>query len=291
MQHYRRQAAKKWPRRVTFTLIAVAILLSAIASIDWSGEYSGFFMLGILGAITANATGAGGGVVFVPSFRLLGLPSDVIIATSFAIQSCGMAVGSLSWLWFYRRQNSLLQLAHVLKVSVPFSILGLWLVQYMPIQSATSVDNIFNVFSAIFGVVVLCHCMLVKPCTYQNERHKLLQGEQVTIAVCSFLGGMITAWISVGVGEILAVVLLLQGFSIMFSVAAGVIVSCLTVWAGLPYFLSGTAIHVDILMFAIPGAVVGAFLARFIAQALGAKPLKLFLGSWILFVGLYGLLN
>lgn len=291
MQQYRWQIVKSWPRLVTFTLIAAVMIIAAIASFDWSGEYSGFFVLGILGAITANATGAGGGVVFVPSFRLLGLPSDVIIATSFAIQSCGMAVGSFSWLWFYRRQNSLSQLAHVLKVSVPFSILGLWLVQYAPIQAATSVDNIFNIFSSIFGVVVLCHCVLVKQCTYKNERHKLQQGEQAIVAICSFLGGIITAWISVGVGEILAVVLLLQGFSIMFSVAAGVIVSCLTVWAGLPYFWSGTAIHVDILMFAIPGAIVGAFLARFIAQALGAKPLKFFLGSWIFFVGFYGLLN
>lgn len=291
MQQYRWQIRKMWPRIIVGALLSIIVLSIVIETFDWTSEYSSFFILGILGAITANATGAGGGVVFVPSFRLLGLPSDVIIATSFAIQSCGMAVGSISWLWFYRKQNSLFQLLRVLKVSVPFSILGLWLVQYVPISAVTSVDNIFNVFSLIFGVVVLCHCILVKQCSYQNERNKLLKGEQVTIAVCSFLGGMITAWISVGVGEVLAVVLLLQGFSIMFSVAAGVIVSCLTVWAGLPYFLSGSAVDIDILMFSIPGAIVGAFMARFIAQAIGAKPLKFFLGSWIFFVGLYGLLS
>lgn len=291
MQQYRWQIRKMWPKIIVGTLLSIIVLSIVIETFDWTSEYSSFFILGILGAITANATGAGGGVVFVPSFRLLGLPSDVIIATSFAIQSCGMAVGSISWLWFYRKQNSLFQLLRVLKVSVPFSILGLWLVQYVPISAVTSVDNIFNVFSLIFGVVVLCHCILVKQCSYQNERNKLLKGEQVTIAVCSFLGGMITAWISVGVGEVLAVLLLLQGFSIMFSVAAGVIVSCLTVWAGLPYFLSGSAVDIDILMFAIPGAIVGAFMARFIAQAIGAKPLKFFLGSWIFFVGLYGLLS
>ena len=58
----------------------------------------------------------------------------------------------------------------------------------------------------IFGVVVLCHCVLVKQCTYKNERHKLQQGEQAIVAICSFLGGIITAWISIGVGEILEII-------------------------------------------------------------------------------------
>lgn len=285
---------KTWSTLIVLGLMLTLGLAFVIASFDWSDEYSVFFFLGILGAITANATGAGGGVVFVPSFRLLGLPSDVIIATSFAIQSCGMAVGSISWLLFFNKKNnsngSLSLLTHVLLVSVPFSILGLLVVQYTPIPSLTSVDGIFNIFSLIFGVVVLGHCLLLRQNTDENERSRLLLYEKATVAVGCFLGGVVTAWISVGVGEILAVILLLQGFTIMFSVAAGVIVSCLTVWAGLPYFLLGTVIHNEILLFAIPGAITGAFLARFIAQLLGAKPLKFFLGSWILFVGLHGLL-
>ena len=94
--------------------------------------------------------------------------------------------------------------------------------------------------------------------------------------------------LSVGVGEILAVILLLRGFSVMFSVAAGVMVSACTVLAGVPFFIYHQLISFDVLIYAAPGALIGGLVARHIAQALGAKKLKLFLGGWILLVGLIG---
>ncbi len=59
-------------------------------------------IVGILGAIIANASGTGGGVVFIPVFSLLsadaslGLTSTGILAASFLIQSFGMSMGSLT---------------------------------------------------------------------------------------------------------------------------------------------------------------------------------------------------
>mgnify|MGYP001800979368 CR=1 FL=1 len=71
-----------------------------------------FFPVGIMGAIIANATGTGGGVVFVPIFTALQdgtipIPDAVLqiatlkpeesVAVSFTIQCFGMSVGALTW--------------------------------------------------------------------------------------------------------------------------------------------------------------------------------------------------
>ncbi|KGJ89829.1 sulfite exporter TauE/SafE family protein [Thalassotalea sp. ND16A] len=257
-------------------------------------EYGAFFFLGVGGAITANSTGAGGGVVFVPFFDALGMNIDEVIATSFAIQCFGMTVGSISWLLFFNgkseqkieRVNLLYQ---ALACSIPFSIFGIYTVQYLPVHPIASINLIFSIFSLVFGVVVLYHCVYLGKRSTHRGVMLLNKAETLFIAITSLIGGVITAWISVGIGEILAVVLLLRGFSVMFSVAAGVIASSISVIAGIPYFINESLINTDVLLFAAPGAIIGALLARYVALALGAKKLKFFLGSWILLVGIAGL--
>ncbi|MBX2849776.1 MAG: TSUP family transporter, partial [Acidiferrobacterales bacterium] len=70
--------------------------------LDFSYWY--FFILALFGAIVANATGAGGGVVFVPAFSILGIADQSIIATSFAIQCFGMTAGMIAWRGFAKQQ-------------------------------------------------------------------------------------------------------------------------------------------------------------------------------------------
>lgn len=277
-------------------LIIWLIFLSQQAELQQLlSEFSGFLFLGVVGAIAANSTGAGGGIVFVPSFQALGMEVPQVIATSFAIQCFGMSVGSASWLSFFHSKKSTNTektglLYQVLIYSMPFSILGLWLVQYTNIALNLSIPLIFSVFSLIFGFVVLYHrfCFGVK--STHRDATKLSTAEIVLITAVSFVGGIITAWISVGIGEILAVVLMLRGFSVMFAIACGVIVSAVTVIAGLPYYIDLQLINTDILLFAAPGAMVGGFIARYIAQALGAKKLKLLFALWILSVGFVGII-
>ncbi|NMP17091.1 sulfite exporter TauE/SafE family protein [Thalassotalea sp. Y01] len=280
---------------MVFIAIWATLLLMQSDTLALIGEYFGFFFLGIGGAIAANSTGAGGGVVFVPSFDALGMQINEVIGTSFAIQCFGMTMGSLSWLVFFHgkseqkieRVNLLYQ---ALSASLPFSIIGIYLVQYLPIQPVASIHLIFSVFSLVFGVIVLYHCVyLGKRSTHRGVK-TLTKGEIALIAMSSLVGGIITAWISVGVGEILAVILLLRGFSVMFSVAAGVIVSALSVISGIAYFINLQLINTEVLIFAAPGAIVGAFVARYLALWLGAQKLKMFLGSWILLVGILGIL-
>jgi len=58
-------------------------------------------LLGVVGAVFANLSGAGGGVVFIPVFSELGLTESQSVATSFAIQSFGMTAGAITWSLYY----------------------------------------------------------------------------------------------------------------------------------------------------------------------------------------------
>ena len=52
--------------RIILLFVWCAIYFSQAHPITLLQQYGGFTFLGLLGAIFANATGAGGGVVFVP---------------------------------------------------------------------------------------------------------------------------------------------------------------------------------------------------------------------------------
>ncbi|QDP02525.1 sulfite exporter TauE/SafE family protein [Thalassotalea sp. PS06] len=287
-----------------FALLSVWLicLMSFESPLETIKEYFGFLFLGIGGAIAANSTGAGGGIVFVPSFSALGMEIEQVIATSVAIQCFGMTVGSLTWLYWFHRKNtvsndqttiaaapeSLSLIFRALLYCAPASILGMWLVQYLPLPPIGDVNLIFSIFSLVFGVLVLAQVVMIGDKVRHTEQ-SFSNANVVLLVIASLIGGIITAWISVGVGEIIAVVLLLLGFSVMYSVAVGVVVSAITVIAGIADFALQGLVVSEVLLFAAPGAMIGGFIARFIAQALGGMRLKIFLGSWILLVGIAGI--
>ena len=104
---------------LAITIISLCMFWAALFSsqnnpLQLASDFFGFFFLGIGGAIAANSTGAGGGVVFVPSFDALGMAIDEVIATSFAIQCFGMSVGSISWLIFFNGKAEKVETADLL---------------------------------------------------------------------------------------------------------------------------------------------------------------------------------
>ena len=89
----------------------LGLLLSQPTPFQLIKEFGLFSGLGVIGAIFANATGAGGGVVFVPFFNYLSFSPQSVVATSFAIQCCGMTAGALTWAHYYKKQHSSLNYA------------------------------------------------------------------------------------------------------------------------------------------------------------------------------------
>ena len=255
-------------------------------------EYGGFSLLGVVGAIFANATGAGGGVIFVPFFNQLAFTPGTTVATSFAIQCCGMTAGALTWWTYYaktkRQEKDWSEIGWSLKLTVPFSILGIWAAQYVQfttggVTDAESLHVNFGIFSILLAISIFATIPKLKKQKFEQQIKRL---DIALLPIIAFAGGVVTAWLSIGVGELIAVYLIIRGFNVAFSIAVAVILSAFSVWAGVLYHVMVTdSVYWPVVMFAGAGAIVGGMLAKHLVLYFSATHLKVFFASWVLLLG------
>ena len=265
-------------------------------------EYGGFLFLGIVGAIFANATGAGGGVVFVPFFNQLSLSNEAIVATSFAIQCFGMTAGAVTWYKHYCGLQSRLHfdpqpakqwqsLGKGLLASVPFSICGIFLAQYLLYDYTKHIQTGLAFYFGLFSIALaFCIYGSIPLMRRQSSSSTLLTFDFVLLALISLVGGVITAWLSIGVGELVAVYLILRGFNTSFAIALAVILTAFTVQAAIIYHLViSNAIYWQIVLYAGAGAILGGVIAKHLVLYFSPTKLKIFFATWVLVMGLAGL--
>lgn len=263
-------------------------------------SYAGFLFLGVVGAVFANATGAGGGVVFVPFFNHLGYSPGAIVATSFAIQCCGMTAGAVTWWRFYKDQCQKAAawqgLVVGLALTIPPSLCGIWLAQFGPVITPTlgalkgNIDQLhlgFGIFSILLALAIFASVPLLKRTVFTSHFSHF---DLVALPLVAFVGGAVTAWLSVGVGELVAVYLIMRGFSVTMSIALAVILSAASVWGAIGYhvFVSHAVIW-QVVLFAGAGAIIGGILAKRVVLAFSPTRLKIFFGSWVFIMGVSGL--
>lgn len=269
------------------SLWALLLLSSSHALIDLV-DYASFSLLGTLGAIFANSTGAGGGVVFIPMFAKLNFSEQQSVATSFAIQCFGMTAGAVTWWHHYKTEKTELRLwqgfKRIIAVTTLAAMLGLLSVFYYEFKSPASLHISFSYFSLLLGLFIIITIYLLKS---HRERSELYFIDYIAIIIIGLFGGAVTAWLSVGVGELLVIYLLLRRFDINMAVAAAVIVSAFTVWSAITQVSS--EVYFQVVMFAGPGAVLGGIFAKTLVTHLSATKLKLFFACWLLISGTAGL--
>ena len=155
-----------WWTRLGFYLAAAVMLVTL--GFSGSGEKGPpfadaadhwyFFLIGVLAATVANSTGAGGGIVFLPVFTLLGLSVTESLATSFAIQCFGMTAGGLSWLQHLRQgakadeQSGSFRL--ILLVGAMSALVGLRMAQELVPEPGWDIEWFFSLFSLLVGVII-----------------------------------------------------------------------------------------------------------------------------------------
>lgn len=288
------------PFKILLLVLWVAVIFSQSTPLILIAENSLFSLLGIIGAIFANATGAGGGVVFVPFFNHLQFSPQSVVATSFAIQCCGMTAGAITW-WRYKRchhqtDSQWRALPTSLMLSVPASLCGVWLAQFGP-ETFTALSPFkggieqihlgFGAFSILLAVAIFASIPFLKRVALKQDAEQL---DILALPFVSFFGGIVTAWLSVGVGELVAVYLIIRGFNVTMAIAAAVILSAFTVWGAVTYHVLVThAVVWDVVIFAGAGAIIGGMLAKFVVLAFSPQKLKLFFGTWVLLLGVSGL--
>ena len=256
---------------------------------DFSYWY--FFLLALFGAVVANSTGAGGGVVFVPAFNMLGLSPETIIATSFGIQCFGMTAGTLAWHRHARAQQQESEPLvwshywnHIGWFAVP-SMIGVAIGQYgvMP-ETPAEVKQLFRWFSIAFSISIFITTFYIVK--YQSS--KSLPVPVTPLIRCGFvvvglIGGVVTAWLSIGVGELIAVMLILMRYPVRMAVGVAVSVSAISVWVGIQKYLwLEPTIDLNVLMFAGPAALIGGTLAKRVVAYFSPVQLKMFIATWIL---------
>lgn len=160
-------------------------------------EYWPLFFVGVIGAIIGNLTAIGGGLVFVP-FTMLVYDIDAVTSLKLAIacQAFGMTSGTIAW---WRRNKVPKQTFLSL---IPAIIIGCLIGGIVLPVDASLVKGLFGPVSVAIGLCTLA--MLFYPLT--NTHVKATPGLHVTSAA----GGVLTAWVAIGIGEAIAAFLMIR---------------------------------------------------------------------------------
>lgn len=273
---------------VPFSLLWLVLLFKAYQPFNDLFDFWLFSFLGMIGAIFANSTGAGGGVIFIPMFAQLNFTEQQSIATSFAIQCFGMTAGAVTWCHHYHSQKRNLRLwqgfKRIISVTSISAIIALTGIFVFQTPSPTSLHVSFNWFSLLLGLFIILTVYLLKP---HRERSQIYLYDYLALVLIGFLGGAITAWLSVGVGELLVIYLILRRFDINMAVAAAVVVSARSVWGAISHVHQ--SVYWQVLVFAGPSAVLGGIFAKTLVTHMSATRLKLFFAVWLLITGSIGI--
>lgn len=258
--------------------------------------------IGVLGAVIANTSGTGGGVVFVPVFNALREHGIMtfdplrVTAASMAIQCFGMTMGGLRWTDRLLHQPVLAASSREVRVRsrdfamVIFAVLALSLPAMLAMQRLTTVDGQlillgYKIFSIFLGLA-----LIITTWTINHNRPERARLEKVDIFILLLIaipGGALTALFSVGVGELVALYLFIRHYPVLLCTGTACVISSVSVLVGIIWHIEVGTISWEIVLLAGPGAVLGGFLARPIALWLGARKLKTLDGTWIVLSAVY----
>jgi uncharacterized membrane protein YfcA len=258
--------------------------------------------VGVIGAIIANTSGTGGGVVFVPVFNALRehgvmtLDPLRITAASMAIQSFGMTMGALRWTDRLLHQPVLdpdVLEAHVRPRDFAL-VCGMVLMLSLPSMLAMQRLTTFDPHAVLMGYkgfsILLGLALIGATWTVNRKRPERARLEPIDVAVLLMLaipGGAITAMFSVGIGELVALYLFIRHYPVLLCTGAACVISSASVISGSIWHFSHGNIPWEVVLLAAPGAALGGFLARPIALWLGARRLKTLDGAWIVLSACY----
>jgi uncharacterized membrane protein YfcA len=219
-----------------------------------------FILVGFCGAILGNISAVGGGIVFIPviTFVFRMGPVDAL-KIALASQAFGMTSGAIGWI-----QKRIVPL-RALKLTVPGLLLGSAVGSLVFHPSALLVKCLFGPVSIFLGLLMLVLAKDENKSAIRAEIPANAAGPMFAIAV---LGGLITSWIAIGEGELVAALLiLLYGVNVTACIGLGVVLlSINSIFLTLihQFFLGG--IPWDVAAFTSLGCVFGARLAPYLSR-------------------------
>jgi uncharacterized membrane protein YfcA len=238
---------------VVVLLVAFLVLVSTIDDpIELLRQNWFITPIAFLAAAFANATAIGGGFLFIPLFIFVyGLTPLVALKLSLATQAFGMTSGAIGWSRQFIDPVALLVGGLASLAGVAFGTLVL-------LAPSEMIKPAFGWSSFLIFVALLLELRFGSGA--QNQRISQLDWRLYGYAIVAFIGGLVTAWTAIGVGEFVAIYLLfVYGIRIEVSIATGVAILALDSILGLALhgYLGG--VPWDLLLFTAPGVLLGGY--------------------------------
>lgn len=227
-----------------------------------------FIPVGFCGAILGNISAVGGGIVFIPVIMFVfHLPPVTALKIALASQSWGMTSGAVGWI-----QKKVVPL-RALKLTVPGLLLGSSISSLVIHPSALLVKLFFGPVSILLGALTIVLSRKAKKIVARTE---IPANAAIPLFIVSFIGGVITGWIAIGEGELVAALLMLvYGVDVVICIGLGVLllsINSIFLTALHHFFLGG--IPWNIAAFTGLGCVFGARLAPYLSRRSNPMVLK-----------------
>jgi uncharacterized membrane protein YfcA len=246
------------PWLFVFTLIWLAGYATIFPDpIGLAASHWPLIIVGVLGAFIGNATAIGGGIVFIPVLMFAYQVDPVsALKLAFVTQAVGMTSGASGWL---RRGEVPLPL---LQWTVPALIIGTMISTFLIHPQPLLVKGLFGPIAFLTGLLTLFTL---------DRKGGLMEfpaSARLPIILVSFIGGMITGWVAIGEGEIIAAFCMLAyGLNANRAIGLGVVLLSLNslLLASIHAFYYG-GVPWDMAAFTMLGVLWGGRLRPFLAH-------------------------
>jgi uncharacterized membrane protein YfcA len=219
-----------------------------------------FILVGFCGAVLGNISAVGGGIVFIPIIMFVfHLEPVTALKIALASQAFGMTSGAIGWM-----QKRIVPL-RALQLTVPGLLIGSAIGSLVIHPSALLVKLFFGPVSILLGVLTI---LLSRRGLGPKQRLEIPRNAAVPLFAISVVGGLITGWIAIGEGELVAALLMLvYGVNATACIGLGVVllsINSIFLTVIHQFFLGG--IPWDYAAFTALGCVFGARLAPFLSN-------------------------
>ena len=245
-----------------------------------SFEYWFMFPISIVVAILANSSGFSGGVLFQPIYNLfLNVPISNAVATGVATETAGMTSGALRYLRY--RMVELPIAFTMLMLVIPGVVLGNYTLMVLN----------GNIIKIILGGVIFALAsmqLLTAAMGLYGTRENIPIKDIYPFMWVPPISGFFSATTGTGIAEI-SQPLLERGSklktkranatAILIEAGGDWVISILNLQAGL--------IRLDIIMFSVPGVIIGAQIGAYFSKFLPDRLLKIVFSVAVIFIGIF----
>ena len=232
-------------------IAAVVLWLAFEDPLTHAKENALILPIAVVAAAFANATAVGGGFLFIPLFIFgYGFTATQALKLSLATQAFGMSSGALGWSREYILGGPLL-------LACVGSFAGMLLGTHVLVAPDMKIKLIFGWVNIAIGLAILVE-MTLAPRSHRPviENDSLLK-KTVFILTCVG-GGLINAWVSIGIGEVVALYLIfVNRIRVDYAIATGVAALALNSILGLALHARLGGIPWEYLVFSAPGVIIG----------------------------------